>query len=181
MQIVANGYKLCHTVGRLTKTAEDRFFKTGQITASVQCGNDFLRRRFTFRKPKIMPVVAGAFVANAEITAVRTLVGKVDVQIPVQRIKIGVLAVFFLIILVVLLVLFLLLILLILLGLLILLFLRLRVGFIVFVFILRLRRLINLRLFRRLRSLLVLLVLLLALLLLWLLYYQIHHHSFHHH
>ena len=94
MEKIAEGDHFRYLVGRLAKAAEYDLLETAQITHSVCRGNHLFHRRIAVSQPQIIAVVAGTLVANAEIAGVRAFVGEIDVQIAVQGIHVGILAVF---------------------------------------------------------------------------------------
>ena len=83
-----------YLIGRLAKAAENDFLETAKIAKALCVGNHLFYRRIAVAEPQIVAVIARTLVTHAKIAAVGALVRQIDVQIPIQRIEIGILAVF---------------------------------------------------------------------------------------
>ena len=94
MEEIAKRDHFRNLIGRLAKAAEYNLVKAAQIPKSVCRGNDFFHRRIAVFQPQIVAIVAGTLVSYAKIAGVGAFVGEVDIQIAVQGIDVGILAVF---------------------------------------------------------------------------------------
>ncbi len=83
-------------ISRLAEAAKYDFLESRQIAETIRRSNHLFHRGIAVTEPQIVPVIARSFVSYAKITAVRALIRQVYVQISIKGIKIGILAVFFL-------------------------------------------------------------------------------------
>ena len=93
MEIIAKRNHLRNLIGRLAKAAEYDFLKARQIAQAVRRRHYLFGRGFAVTEPQIVAVIAAAFVSYAEIATVGAFVGKVDIQIAVQNVYVGIFAV----------------------------------------------------------------------------------------
>ena len=94
MEIIAKLINQVHAVGGLAKAAEYDFFKALQIAKAVARGNYLFKGNFAVIEPQIMAVIAVALVSYAKITTVGALIRQVQIQLSIERIRVGILAIF---------------------------------------------------------------------------------------
>ena len=94
MGVICHGEHFRELIGRLPEAAEYDFLEAGQISHGVHGGDDLFRGRIAVSEPEVISVIARALVSHAERTAVGAFVREVDIQVSVEGIDVGILAVF---------------------------------------------------------------------------------------
>ena len=98
MEEIAQGNHLRHFIRRLAKATENDLFKAFQIAEAIRRRHHLFHGRIAVTEPQIVPVIAATLVSYTKITTVGAFIRQVYVQIAVEGVKVGILAVFFLIV-----------------------------------------------------------------------------------